>query len=78
MYPRVDGSATYRLRNLARVAFVWGSLIFLQLLHLQVFSHSELKRQALAQQEKTVEIPAPRGKLVVQLDVGHWSLLWVS
>ncbi len=50
MYPRGDNSATRRLRNLARVAFVWGVFVFLRLFQLQVVSHGEYKRQALAQQ----------------------------
>jgi cell division protein FtsI (penicillin-binding protein 3) len=46
-----DGEETKRVRLLARIAVVWALVIFLRLVHLQIFSHDDLKSQAIRQQE---------------------------
>ena len=50
-----------RLRWLAGIVLVWGAVIFLKLVSLQVIHHREYVRLARARQEMVIEIPAPRG-----------------
>jgi len=56
--------ATRRVHLLARLAFVWAALIVARLIQLQVVQHDEYKKLAAQQQEKTLEIEAPRGMIV--------------
>src|SRR5689334_15769771 len=55
--------ATKRLHLLLRVAFVWAALIVVRLVQLQVVQHPEYQKQALRQQERLVELRAPRGAI---------------
>ena len=52
-----------RLRLVARVAFIWAALVFLRLVQLQVVRHQDFRNIARSQQEKDVEILAPRGTI---------------
>jgi cell division protein FtsI (penicillin-binding protein 3) len=52
-----------RVRIIARIALLWVALLFCRLIHLQVFSHDEYVRLAQQQQEKQIEIQAPRGAI---------------
>jgi cell division protein FtsI (penicillin-binding protein 3) len=61
---RADSLTTKRLRILARLSFGWGLLIVGRLFWLQVLHHDELKRLALQQQDREVEIQAPRGVIL--------------
>jgi cell division protein FtsI (penicillin-binding protein 3) len=59
--------ATRRVHLLARLAFVWVALIVARLFQLQIIQHTEYKKLAAHQQEKTLEIDAPRGTIVDRL-----------
>jgi cell division protein FtsI (penicillin-binding protein 3) len=59
--------ATRRVHLLARLAFVWVALIVIRLVQLQVVQHNEYKKLAAQQQEKTLELQAPRGVIVDRL-----------
>lgn len=61
MDPRAETLANRRLRILARFCLGWGILILCRLVSLQIVHHEELKRQAQQQQDRDVEIQAPRG-----------------
>lgn len=52
-----------RIRIFARICFVWGLVIVLRLLQLQVIDHHEYVRLAQGQQERQVELKAPRGAI---------------
>jgi cell division protein FtsI (penicillin-binding protein 3) len=56
--------ATRRVHLLARLAFVWVALIAARLVQLQILQHNEYKKLAAQQQEKTLELQAPRGTIV--------------
>jgi cell division protein FtsI (penicillin-binding protein 3) len=56
--------ATRRVHLLARLAFVWVALIAARLVQLQIIQHNEYKKLAAQQQEKTLELQAPRGTIV--------------
>ncbi len=56
--------ATRRVHLLARLAFVWVALIVARLIQLQIVQHNEYKKLAVHQQEKTLELQAPRGTIV--------------
>jgi cell division protein FtsI (penicillin-binding protein 3) len=56
--------ATRRVHLLARLAFVWVALIVARLVQLQIVQHNEYKKLAVQQQEKTLELQAPRGTIV--------------
>jgi cell division protein FtsI (penicillin-binding protein 3) len=52
-----------RLKWLACFVFLWGAVIFYKLISLQVFQHDRYVRMARSQQERPLEIPAPRGAI---------------
>ena len=56
--------ATRRVHLLARLAFVWAAVIVARLIQLQVVQHSEYKKLAQHQQEKMLEVQAPRGMIL--------------
>ena len=60
----MDTLATRRVYMLARLTFVWAVLIVGRLVQLQIVQHGEYQRLALQQQEKLVELQAPRGAIV--------------
>ena len=64
MDARAESLTTRRLRILARLSFAWGLLLFLRLVSLQVVHHEDLKKLALQQQDREVEIQAPRGVIL--------------
>ena len=64
MDPLPESQATRRLRILARLAFVWALLILAKLIYLQVYLHHEILRVAAGQHTGTVEVAAPRGRIV--------------
>ncbi|MCS7025996.1 MAG: penicillin-binding transpeptidase domain-containing protein [Bryobacteraceae bacterium] len=61
--PPAHKDAARRLRNLARLGFFWAVVILGKLVHLQIVSHEEFVRLAASQQQRTVEIAAPRGMI---------------
>lgn len=56
--------ATRRVHLLARLAFIWTALIVARLVQLQIVQHTEYKKLAQQQQEKTFELAAPRGAIL--------------
>jgi cell division protein FtsI (penicillin-binding protein 3) len=52
-----------RLKWLACFVFLWGAVILYKLISLQVFQHDRYVRLARSQQERPLEIPAPRGAI---------------
>ena len=60
----MDTLATKRVYMLARLAFIWAALIACRLIQLQIVQHSEYKRLAERQQERVVEVRAPRGMIL--------------
>ena len=63
----MDTLATKRVHMLARLTFAWAALIVGRLIWLQVVQHGEYQRQAQQQQERVVELQAPRGAIVDRL-----------
>ncbi len=61
---RAEELAFKRLRIFARLCFIWGLLIIGRLFYLQLFQHDDYVRQAQAQQERDVEVRAPRGAIL--------------
>jgi cell division protein FtsI (penicillin-binding protein 3) len=55
---------TRRVHLLARLAFLWAALIAARLLQLQIVQHDKYLSQAQQQQEKVVEVRAPRGTII--------------
>ncbi len=55
---------TRRVHLLARLGFLWAALIAARLLQLQIVQHAKYQALARDQQEKTVEIRAPRGAIL--------------
>lgn len=53
-----------RLRWVARCGLAWAALILARLVHLQIASHEDLRKEAERQQVRTVELPATRGSLL--------------
>jgi cell division protein FtsI (penicillin-binding protein 3) len=62
--PRAEELTLKRLRIFARVCFCWALIIVARLIQLQVIDHDEYRRLALQQQERNVEIRAPRGTIL--------------
>src|SRR5215472_1173642 len=63
----MDTLATRRVHVLARMAFIWAALIVGRLFQLQIVQHGEYQRLAQQQQEKVVDLQAPRGTIVDRL-----------
>lgn len=61
MDARAESLAINRLRHFARFCLLWGGLILFRLVQLQIFDHAEYQRLAQQQQERDLEIRAPRG-----------------
>lgn len=59
--PRIHEGAAKRLRNLARFALLWALIIFGRLIYIQLLTHDEYVRIAASQQQRVIDIPAPRG-----------------
>ncbi len=60
----MDTLATKRVYILARLAFLWAALIAGRLIQLQVIQHNEYKNLAQRQQERVIEVRAPRGMIL--------------
>jgi cell division protein FtsI (penicillin-binding protein 3) len=60
----MDPLARKRVNVLCRLAFLWAALILLRLIQLQVIHHTEYQKLALRQQERFIEIKAPRGAIL--------------
>ncbi len=60
----MDPLAKKRVNILFRLGFIWVVLIVLRLVQLQIVKHGEYQRLALHQQERFVEIKAPRGAIL--------------
>ena len=61
--PHVDENGVRRLRFLTRIACIWVFLIVARLFHLQILSHEAYKQLAQSQQQKVLEVRAPRGTI---------------
>lgn len=59
--PRIHEGAAKRLRNLARFALLWALILLGRLFYLQIVAHEDYVRIAASQQQRIIEIPAPRG-----------------
>jgi cell division protein FtsI (penicillin-binding protein 3) len=55
---------TRRVHLLARLGLIWAALIAARLLQLQIVQHPKYRALARDQQEKTVEVRAPRGAIL--------------
>src|SRR5450755_1099995 len=55
---------TRRVHLLAKLGFIWAVLIAARLLQLQIVQHGKYQALARDQQEKTVEVRAPRGAIL--------------
>lgn len=66
--PPADEAAAKRLRKLARIGLGWCLIVFLRLIHLQVFSNSEYLMLAQHQQQKVMEAHARRGSILDRND----------
>jgi cell division protein FtsI (penicillin-binding protein 3) len=60
----VELNSTTRVKWLARIFLLWALCIVGRLIQLQVFQHDTYKQLAVQQQERLVEIAAPRGALL--------------
>jgi cell division protein FtsI (penicillin-binding protein 3) len=63
MSPGMRTKADRRLTWFAMAVLLWGALIFVQLISLQVVHHAGYLRMARKQQERLQTIPAPRGSI---------------
>lgn len=63
MDPDERHHATRRLAPIAAVILLWAAAIVVNLVYIQVVRHASYLRQARRQQERVVEIPAPRGSV---------------
>src|SRR5579871_2978392 len=63
----MDTLATTRVHMLARLTFAWALLIVGRLVWLQVVQHGDYQKLAQQQQERVVELQAPRGTIVDRL-----------
>src|SRR5579883_1022546 len=63
MEPRAEATGKYRLIHLTWLLLLWTAAVILRLVYLQVLHYGDYVRQAKEQQEKLVEIPAPRGTI---------------
>ena len=63
MDPRAESLAAKRLRIFARVCIVWGAILLLRLVDLQVFEYDRYRRLADSQHIRKVEVPATRGAI---------------
>jgi cell division protein FtsI (penicillin-binding protein 3) len=61
--PRAEALANDRLRILARICLAWGVIAFLRLVDLQILQHDEYSHDAQQQQERAVQLQAPRGSI---------------
>jgi cell division protein FtsI (penicillin-binding protein 3) len=61
--PRAEALANNRLRILARICLLWGVIVLLRLIDLQIIHHDDYSRSAQRQQEREVELKAPRGSI---------------
>jgi cell division protein FtsI (penicillin-binding protein 3) len=60
----MDTQGTHRVHLLARMGFLWAALIVVRLLQLQIVQHDKYRTLAQQQQEKIVEMRAPRGTIL--------------
>ena len=60
----MNEQAIQRIHHLARFFVLWAIIIVGRLVQLQVLQHGEYKALALKQQERVVELQAPRGKIL--------------
>jgi cell division protein FtsI (penicillin-binding protein 3) len=61
--PRAEALANDRLRILARICLGWGVLVLLRLVDLQILQHDAYSHSAQQQQEREVQLQAPRGSI---------------
>ena len=58
-----ESLANNRLRILARICLLWGIVILVRLIDLQIIDHDRYSRLAQNQQEREVELQAARGSI---------------
>ncbi len=63
MDPRAESLAVKRLRIFARICFVWGVILVLRLVDLQIFDHEKYRKYADSQHIRKVEVQAARGAI---------------
>ena len=63
MDPRAESLAVKRLRVFARICFVWGVILVLRLVDLQIFDHEKYRKYADSQHIRKVEVQAARGAI---------------
>ena len=63
MLPDTGNHAARRLTWFAALVLLWSALVFIKLFWLQAVNHKTYLRLARQQQERVVEIPAPRGSI---------------
>jgi cell division protein FtsI (penicillin-binding protein 3) len=61
--PRAESLAVKRLRVFARICFVWGVILVLRLVDLQIFDHEKYRKYADSQHIRKVEVQAARGAI---------------
>jgi cell division protein FtsI (penicillin-binding protein 3) len=61
--PRAEDVAIARIRWFARICAIWGLIIAGRLVWLQIVQHEEYSRLAQQQQERHIELRAPRGAI---------------
>jgi cell division protein FtsI (penicillin-binding protein 3) len=60
----LDDSSNRRLRLLSGIILCWAAVLLGRLVHIQIFSHEELRREAGKQQSRIVKIPPVRGPIL--------------
>ncbi|MBV8817409.1 MAG: hypothetical protein JO022_03575, partial [Acidobacteriaceae bacterium] len=60
----MEFESTARIKWLARIVVVWAVLIVGRLIQLQVIQKESYRQAAISQQERTLEIAAPRGAIL--------------
>lgn len=63
MDPRAETLANKRLRYFARFCLLWGGVIVFRVVDLQILQHEKYANRALKQQERAIEVKAPRGAI---------------
>ena len=63
MDPRAESLAVKRLRVFARICFVWGVILVLRLVDLQIFDHEKYRKYADSQHIRKVEVQSARGAI---------------
>jgi cell division protein FtsI (penicillin-binding protein 3) len=60
----MESASAKKVRVLIRLLFLWAALVIARLFELQIVQHQDYRQLAQAQQEKVIEIQAPRGAIL--------------